>query len=112
MPVSFLVLVGLVALLLVVPPVLKLTGFVLGRRRQLCPGCSRKALALTGGAVAARIDENAQDSATWTEYECDHCNEQYVKPLGTGLMTRQAWLDGVKEPIPTARIVERDREDR
>ena len=111
MPVSFLVLVGLVALLLVVPPVLKLTGFVLGRRRQLCPGCSHKALALTGGAVAARIDENAQDSATWAEYECDHCHAQFVKPLGTGLMTRQAWLDGVKEPIPTARIVERDRGD-
>jgi hypothetical protein len=106
-PVSFLVFVGLIAFLLVVPTVLKLTGFVLGRRRQLCPGCSHKALAMTGGAVAARIDENAQDSATWAEYECDHCHEQFVKPLGTGLMTRAAWLAGAKEPIPTARLVER-----
>jgi hypothetical protein len=106
-PLSFLVFVGLVALLLLVPTALKLTGFVLGRRRQLCPGCSHKTLAMTGGAVAARIDENAQDSATWAEYECDHCHEQFVKPLGTGLMTRQAWLAGAKEPIPTAIIVDR-----
>ena len=108
MPVSFLVFVGLLALLLGVPTVLKLTGFVLGRRRQLCPGCGHRTLAMTGGAIAARIDENAQDSATWGEYECDHCHEQYVKPLRTGLMKRQAWLEGAKEPIPTAIVVERD----
>ena len=111
MPVAFLVLVGIVAFVLVVPTVLKLTGFVLGRRRQLCPGCNQRMLAMTGGAVAARIDENAQDSATWAEYECEHCHSQFVKPLGTGLMTRAAWLAGAKEPIPTARLVERKHEE-
>ena len=108
MPLSFIVFVGLVALVVLVPTTLKLTGLVLGRRRQLCPGCSHKTLMLTGGAVAARIDENAQDSATWTEYECDHCHEKFVKPLGTGLMSRQAWLAGAKEPIPTAIVIERE----
>lgn len=111
MPVSFLVFVGLLAVLVAVPTVLKLTGFVLGRRRALCPGCSRKALAMTGGAVAARIDENAQDTATWAEYECEHCHSKFVKPLGTGLMTREAWLAGAKEPIPTARLIERKIEE-
>ncbi|MBA3452357.1 MAG: hypothetical protein H0T42_04590 [Deltaproteobacteria bacterium] len=107
MPVSFILAVGVVTLLVLIPATLKLAGFVLGRRRQLCPGCSRKALAMTGGAIAARIDENAQDSATWAEYECDHCNAQFVKPLGTGFMTRQAWISGAKEPIPTAVLIER-----
>jgi hypothetical protein len=107
-PLTLILIAGLVVLFGVVVPVsLKVAGLVLGRRRQLCPGCDHKALALTGGAVAARIDESAQDSATWTEYECDRCHEQYVKPLGTGLMTRKAWLDGAKEAIPTARVVER-----
>jgi hypothetical protein len=104
-PLTFYLFAGLLALAGLGPVTVKL---VLGRRRLLCPGCDRKTLALTGGAVAARIDESAQDSATWAEYECDHCHQRYVKPLGTGLMTRQAWLDGVKEPIPTARVIERD----
>ena len=107
MPFSFIVLVGVVAALLLVPTVLKVVGAVLGRRRQLCPGCNHRTLALTGGAVAARIDENAQDSATWTEYECERCQEQYVKPLRAGLMKRQTWLAGAKEAVPTAIVVER-----
>ena len=107
MPFSFIAFVLVVAALLLVPVGLKLAGVVLGRRRLLCPGCSRQTLALTGGAVAARIDENAQDSATWTEYECEHCHEQYVKPLRTELMKRQTWLAGAKEPVPTAIVVER-----
>jgi len=104
-PVSFLVFVGLVAVVVLVPVTLKIVGVVLGRRRQLCPGCNHKALAMTGGAVAARIDDSAQDNATWAEYECDHCHARFVKPLGTGLMSREAWLAGAKEPIPTAIVV-------
>ena len=108
MPLSFVVFVGLVALVLVVPTALKLAGLVLGRRRALCPGCGHKALAMTGGAIAARIDESAQDSSTWSEHECDHCHARFVKPLGTGLMSRQAWLAGAKEAVPTAIVVKRE----
>lgn len=105
MALTFYLFVGLLAFAGLAPVAVRLT---LGRRRELCPGCDRKTLALTGGAVAARIDESAQDSSTWTEYECDHCHRCYVKPLGTGLMTRKAWLDGAKEPIPTAIVIERE----
>ncbi len=96
--------VGLVALLVVIPVTLKIAGVVLGRRRALCPGCDHKALAMTGGAIASRNTPPDQ-SATWAEYECDHCHAQFVKPHGTGLMTRQAWIAGAKEAIPTAIVV-------
>jgi hypothetical protein len=109
-PLSFILFVGLCAVLVLIPTTLKLAGVVLGRRRQLCPGCNHKTLAMTGGAIAARIDESAQDNATWAEYECDRCHEQYVKPFGTPLMRRHAWLEGAKEPIPTAIVIERTKE--
>lgn len=106
MPSIVIVAIALVVLLVVIPTTLKLAGVVLGRRRALCPGCDRKALAMPGGAIASR-DTPPDQSATWAEYECDHCHAQFVKPLGTGLMTRQAWIAGAKEPIPTAIVVER-----
>ena len=104
MPVSFLLFVGLLALLALIPAALKLAGVILARRRALCPACNHKQLAMTGGAIASRNNPPDQ-SATWAEYQCDYCNAQFVKPLGTGLMTRQAWIAGVKEPIPTAIVV-------
>ncbi len=108
MPLSFIVFVGLLALLVLIPTTLKLAGVVLGRRRALCPGCSQKALAMTGATIASR-DNPPAESRSWAEYECEHCRQQFVKPLGTGLMTRQAWNAGAQEPIPTA-IVVVDRE--
>ncbi len=108
MPLSFIVFVGLLAFLALIPTTLKLAGVVLGRRRALCPACNHKQLAMTGGAIASRHNPPDQ-SATWAEYECDHCQAQFVKPLGTGLMTRQAWIAGVKEPVPTAIVVSRDK---
>ncbi len=109
MPFSFYVFAGLLALLALIPATLKLAGVVLGRRRALCPACNHKQLAMTGGAIASRSSPPDQ-SATWAEYQCDYCNAQFVKLLGTGLMTRQAWIAGAKEPIPTA-IVVVDRKD-
>ena len=108
MPVSFFVLVAVVALFVIIPTTLKLAGVVLGRRRQLCPGCSSKALAMTGGTIASRSTPSDQAS-TWAEYECEHCHAQYVKQIGTGLMPRQAWLAGAQEAIPTAIVIERDK---
>lgn len=107
MPLSFFVLVGLVAVVVVIPVTLKLAGAVLGRRRQLCPGCSHKTLAMTGGSLVARSTPAAQPTS-WAEYECEHCQAQFVKPLGAGLMTRQAWNSGASEQIPTAIVVKRE----
>lgn len=112
MPASFLVFCGLVVCVIVAPIGVKLASYVLGRRRHLCPGCNTKALAMTGGALTTNLLEaEPRYPASWTEYECERCSAKFVRPLGKELVTRQAWIAGAQEPIPTATVVTRDRRD-
>ena len=98
---------GGVALFVVGRIALAITSFVLSRRRDICPACSKKALAMTGTTVAARKIEPSADGRSWSEYECDHCHLQFVKPLGGRIMDRQAWIAGGS--LPAAVVVRRDR---
>lgn len=110
MPLSFVVFVGLIALVVIAPLGLRLAGAVLGRRRQLCPGCGEKALAMTAAMLAPRTggdEDTTQPRTSWTEHECDRCCARYVKPFGEAMLPRQAWL-ATPASLPTAIVVQRE----
>ena len=64
------------------------------RPRRRCPACRLLQLRYTGGALAT------------SEYRCNACQAEFFEQNGKGLVTKEAWLAGAREPIPGARIVD------
>lgn len=59
------------------------------RPRRRCPACRLLQLKWTDGS-----------------YRCNACNAVFFEEDGKGLVTKEAWEAGAREPIPGARIVE------
>ncbi|MFT3699080.1 MAG: hypothetical protein QM831_38395 [Kofleriaceae bacterium] len=78
-------------------------GYLIGRRRELCPACNRKKLKVTGGVLAsARVPEGNGWS---TEYTCDACSAKFARWKNGDLIPKEAWDRGVREAPPVATIV-------
>ena len=59
------------------------------RPRRRCPACRALLLRWTG-----------------QNYRCLGCNAEFFEEHAKGLVTKEAWEAGAREPIPGARIVE------
>jgi hypothetical protein len=66
-------------------------GAIVAVGRKRCPHCSRRGLSL---------DLSSQGGVR--NFTCHYCRSEWVSYNGSGMITREAFDAGAREPIPTA----------
>ena len=77
------------------------------RPRRRCPACRQLLLRWVDGALATNPGPDDRPfGASCSHYRCSGCQAEFFEENAKGLVTREAWEAGAREPIPGARIVE------
>jgi hypothetical protein len=73
-------------------------------RRRPCPGCATK---LLRHVATRRLFE--PDGAAWVEslYRCSACQGEFLRRDKGPLVPRHLWNAGMRDGIPTARLLDR-----
>jgi hypothetical protein len=97
----------IVAVLAVTAPV-GLLAIVLSRK-QVCPGCNERALEVTDQLRGTEGDDHGgRRPYSLVSFRCAKCDAEWCSYNQRGLITKQAYEQGARSPIPTAIVVDQD----
>jgi hypothetical protein len=78
-------------------------GWLLVRHRGVCPTCRAKKLETTG---FWRVNPPCEFGSSYSGFKCEACAAEFRKWENGGMVTREAWDAGAREPPPVAIVRE------
>jgi hypothetical protein len=78
-------------------------GWLITRHRNVCPACRARKLETTG---FTRVNPPSEHGSSYSSHTCEACGAEFRKWENAGMVTREAWDAGAREPPPVAIIRE------
>ena len=71
-------------------------------RKRTCPGCRQRAARLVEARREILLVDGHRRSTSLQSYRCASCSSEWVSYNRRGLISRAAYEEGARDPIPTA----------
>jgi hypothetical protein len=73
---------AVLAVVVGIPALYFLAGWFIGRRRQVCPTCSRRALRCVQWIRATVLIEGRRAPDSWSYFLCESCGAHFKRHIG------------------------------